>query len=599
MVQERPVRVERKLSAILAADVAGYSRLMHHDEEATHAKVTALLMDSIKPVIAEHGGRIVKSTGDGFLAEFLSAVEAVRAAVQFQTRIKENANGDAEDRRVVFRVGINIGDVIVEPHDIFGDGVNIAARLEAIAEPGGICISGKVYDEISGKLDLACEDMGLQQLKNIARPVQAYRVDMCGLAGGKSRDSPSAKVPLPLPDRPSIAVLPFANLSSDPEQEYFTDGITEDIITELSRFSELFVIARNSSFQYKGKSVDVRQVGRELGVRYVLEGSIRRAGDRVRITGELVDATTGAHRWADHYDRKLEDMFAVQDEVARTIVAILAAYVSKAEATRTLLKPPSSWLAYDYFLRGADTYNSFMSTLLPETLYEARRLFEGSLSIDPEYARAYAALSNTYTTAHGQPIDSNYLDPTAIERAHELAAKAVQLDPNLPLAHAKLGIALALRARPEEAIAAFERAIALNPNFSDWRFAIPLVFAGQFARAIEVAEAHMRVDPFYPPFALFISGFARYMLGQYLDAVLLLRAGILRAPNARFGRAALAAAYVQLGQLEDARAQATEVLRIEPTYTIDQTERTLRRFSSPQHAEKYFGDLRTAGLPER
>jgi TolB-like protein/class 3 adenylate cyclase len=333
MVQERPVRVERKLSAILVADVAGYSRLMHHDEEATHAKVTALLVDSIKPAIAEHGGRIVKNTGDGFLAEFLSAVEAVRAAVQFQNRMKENANGDAEDRRVLFRVGINIGDVIVEPHDIFGDGVNIAARLEAIAEPGGICISGKVYDEISGKLDLACEDMGLQQLKNIVRPVQAYRVDMCGLAGSKSRDSPSAKVPLPLPDRPSIAVLPFANLSSDPEQEYFTDGVTEDIITELSRFSELFVIARNSSFQYKGKSVDVRQVGRELGVGYVLEGSIRRAGDRVRITGELVDATTGAHRWADHYDRKLEDMFAVQDEVARTIVAILAAYVSRTEAT--------------------------------------------------------------------------------------------------------------------------------------------------------------------------------------------------------------------------------------------------------------------------
>jgi adenylate cyclase len=599
MVQGRPVRVERRLAAILAADVAGYSRLMHSDEEATHAKLTALLTEAVHPAIAEHGGRIVKNTGDGFLAEFPSAVGALRSAIQFQARIHELTTDETEDRRIVLRVGINIGDVIVEPHDIFGDGVNIAARLEAIAEPGGICISGKVYDEISGKLDLACEDMGLQQLKNIVRPVQAYRVDMCGLVGGKSRDSPSAKVPLPLPDRPSIAVLPFANLSSDPEQEYFTDGVTEDIITELSRFSELFVIARNSSFQYKGKSVDVRQVGRELGVRYVLEGSIRRAGDRVRITGELVDATTGVHRWADHYDRKLEDMFAVQDEVARTIVAILAAHVSRAEATRALLKPPSSWLAYDYFLRGADTYDSFMSTLLPETLYEARRLFEGSLSIDPEYARAYAALSNTYTTAHGQPIDSDYLDPAAIERAHELAAKAVQLDPNLPLAHAKLGIALALRARPEEAIAAFERAIALNPNFSDWRFAIPLVFAGQFVRAIEVAEAHMRVDPFYPPFALFISGFARYMLDQYLDAVLLLGAGVLRAPNARFGRAALAAAYVRLGRLEDARAQASEVLRIEPTYTIDRTERTLRRFSSPQHAEKYFGDLRAAGLPER
>jgi adenylate cyclase len=390
---------------------------------------------------------------------------------------------------------------------------------------------------------------------------------------------------LPLPDGPSIAVLPFTNMSGDPKQEYLADGISDDIITELSRFSELFVIAR--------------QVGRELGVGYVIEGSIRRASDRVRITAQLIDARSGAHRWADHYDRKLDDIFAFQDEVARTIVAILAAHVSKAEATHALLKPPSSWQAHDYFLRGADTYNSFLATFLPEGLYEARHLFEGSLSLDPGYARAYAALSNTYTTAFGQPVCRDYLDPIAIERAYELAAKAVQLDSNLPLAHAKLGIALAYRAPPDEAIAAFERAIALNPNFTDWRFAIPLVFGGHFTRAIEVAEAHMRVDPFYPPLVQVISGFARYMLDQCSDALPLLREALLRAPSARFGRVALAAAYVRLGRLGEARAEAAEVLRIEPTYTIDRAERTLRRFSSPEHAEKYFGDLRKAGLPQR
>jgi adenylate cyclase len=316
----------------------------------------------------------------------------------------------------------------------------------------------------------------------------------------------ASRTPPQLPDRPSVAVLPFANMSGDPKQRYFADGISDDIITELSRFSELFVIARNSSFQYKAQAVDVRQVGQELGVGYVLEGSIRRAGKRVRVTAQLIDATTGAHRWADHYDRQLEDVFAVQDEVARTIVTILVAHLNKAEASRALLKPPSSWQAHDYFLRGADTYNSFLSTLLPGALSEARRLFECSLSIDPGYARAYAALSNTYTTAFGQPVGEEYLDPTAIERAYELAAKAVQLDPNLPLAHAKLGIALAYRSPPEQAIAAFERAIELNPNFTDWRLAIPLVFAGQFTRAIEVAEGHMRVDPFYPPLLQIISG---------------------------------------------------------------------------------------------
>jgi len=293
MVQEPPVRVERRLSAILAADVAGYSRLMHHDEEATHAKLTALLADSVTPAIAEHGGRVVKNTGDGFLAEFPSAVEAVRAAVQFQTRIHELTAGDAEDRRIAFRVGINIGDVIVEPHDIFGDGVNIAARLESIAEPGGICISSSAYDHVRGKVGVEFADLGEQNLKNIALPVRAYVVVRDGRSSATHVDRARLSSA-----RLSIVVLPFANLSGDPEQDYFVDGVTESLTTDLSRISGSFVIARNTAFTFKGKAIDVKQIGRALNVRYVLEGSVQRSGTRLRVNVQLIDVETGNHLWA-------------------------------------------------------------------------------------------------------------------------------------------------------------------------------------------------------------------------------------------------------------------------------------------------------------
>ena len=321
MVQERPVRVERRLSAILAADVAGYSRLMHNDEEATHAKLTALLTDAVDPAIAEHGGRIVKNTGDGFLAEFPSAVEAVRAAVQFQTRIKELTIGDAEDRRIAFRVGINIGDVIVEPHDIFGDGVNIAARLESIAEPGGICISSSAYDHVRGKVGVEFADLGEQNLKNIARPVRAYAVVRDGpspatRAGARSRARLQRLVL-------SIVVLPFANLGGDPEQDYFVDGVTESLTTDLSRISGSFVIARNTAFTFKGKAVDVKQVGRELNVRYVLEGSVQRSGNRLRVNVQLIDAETGNHLWAERFDKPVADLFDMQDEIVSRLANTL------------------------------------------------------------------------------------------------------------------------------------------------------------------------------------------------------------------------------------------------------------------------------------
>ena len=388
-------------------------------------------------------------------------------------------------------------------------------------------------------------------------------------------------------------------MSGDPGQDYFSDGITEDIITDLSRFSELFVIARNSSFQYKGKSPDIRQVGRELGVRYVLEGSIRRAGDRVRISAQLIDAVTGAHRWAERYDRELKDVFAVQDEVSRAIVAILVAHVNKAEAERTLLKPPATWQAYDFFMRASDIWSAVRSSFNVADLYEARRLLERSIALDPNYARAYAMLSHTHLFAWLFRLDEDHLSPTALERAHRLARKAVQLDPNLPIAHADLGNVLTFEGQHEQSIAEFEKAIALNPNFTDWRFGTTLVRAGDPVRAIQVIETHMRYDPFYVPSAPGTLGLARYMLKEYSEALPPLREFTSRAPNMSLGHIWLAANLAQLGQLDEARAEAAEVLRIDPKYTIDGTQRRLALYKRPEDAEHLFDGLRKAGLPER
>jgi adenylate cyclase len=402
---------------------------------------------------------------------------------------------------------------------------------------------------------------------------------------------------LALPDKPSVAVLPFADMGPKTEQEYFADGITEDIITELSRFSELFVIARNSSFRYKGESVDIRQVGRELGVRYVLEGSIRRSADRVRISAQLIDAKTGVHRWAERYDRKLEDVFAVQDEVARTIAAVLAAHVSKAETERTLNKPPATWQAYDYYVRAAWLWASYNSSYNVEDLYGARRLLEHSLLIDPNYARAHAKLSNTYTLAWHQSLDADFLSPAALDRADELARKAIQLDPNLPDAHAQLGMVLTWRGQHDAGIGAFEKAFALNPNFTDYRFAISLVLGGECERAIEVVRSNMRLDPSYSPMAPAWLGAAYFMLGRQMEALPPLRESVSRAPNFRAGHVWLAAAYAKCGYVMEAQAEAIHVLRIQSNYTIN-TQRRLYAFKRFKDAEHLFDGLRMAGLPE-
>jgi adenylate cyclase len=405
--------------------------------------------------------------------------------------------------------------------------------------------------------------------------------------------------PPTLLDRPSVGVLPFVNLGGDPQQDYFSDGVTEDIITELSRFSELLVIARNSSFQYKGKAVDIRQVGRELAVRYVLEGSVRRSGDRIRITAQLIDAATGVHRWADRYERELHDVFAVQDEVARAIVATLAAHLNRAEVERALLKPPGAWEAYEYYLRGAEAFRLHMNRRTKASLYDARRLLEHALAADPNYARAVAMLSWTYFHAYIEPMDDAFANPATLDHGFELAETAVHLDARLPQAQAQLGWALLWKGRHDDALAGFERAFALNPNFIDNRFAMALIYAGQPAKAIEVLQANARLDPFQPTVSSFgFIGFANLVLRRYEEAVRLFRECTLRQPNLQSPHLWLACAYAGLGQLDDARAEAAEVLRINPAFTIARWKRLGTVHKSPEEVEHRLEGLHKAGLPE-
>jgi adenylate cyclase len=592
--------IERRLVAILMADVAGYSRLIGVDDEGTLAQLNSHHAELIEPKIKQNRGRIVRTTGDGLLVLFVSAVDALRCAVEIQRAMAQRNAQIPADRQIRFRMGINVGD-IVEGASIHGDGINVAARLEALAEPDGICVSSRVQEDAKGslgRLGVTFEDLGQHQLKNIDHAVQIYRVLLDHAATTVKPNQKPTPAPV-LPDKPSIAVLPFSNLSSDPEQEYLVGGIVEDIITELSRSSELFVIARNSSFQYKGKAVDVRQVGRELGVRYVLEGSVRRVGGGIRISAQLIEAATGTHRWAERYDRTLEHVFAVQDDVVRTIVAILAAHVRQAEIEWSRAKPPNSWQAYDYYLKAAEAGASFASTLGVANLEEARRLLQHSLVIDPNYARSYAALSNICVAAWANPAHEDFLKPAVLELAHDSARKAVQLDRNLPLAHAALGWVLSYKHQHDASIAAFEKAVSLNPSYVDWHFGVALIRAGESKRAIEVVHTYMRLDPFYEPFASFVLALAHYMLEQYSQALQLLRDFVAQQPTYRSGRRALAATLARMGRLEEAQAEVAEALRLGPSsYTISGIGRRLAAFKYPRDDEHFFEALREAGLPE-
>ncbi len=482
-------RVERRLTAILAADVARYSRLMGADEEGTLAQLKAHRRALVDPKITEHRGRIVKTTGDGMLVEFVSVVDALRCAVEIQRGMAERNAEVPQDKRIEFRMGINVGDIIIDGDDIFGEGVNVAARLEGLAEPGSICVSARVQEDARGKLDLAFEDAGEQQLKNIERSVRVYRVRPSGTVA-------SSRPALPLPDKPSIAVLPFQNMSGDPEQEYFADGIVDEIITALSRFRSLFVIARNSTFTYKGRPVDVKQVGRELGVRYVLEGGVRIAANRVRIIGQLIDTTTGAHIWADRFEGGREDIFDLQDQVTASVVGAIAPRMERAEIERAQRKPTESLDAYDHYLRGmANLYQQTDK----EAIGEALRLLQRAIELDPAFAPAYGSAAWCYAQRKLEGWVTDHVRETA--EAARLARRAVELGKDDAVALSLAGWTLGFVVRDLDAGVGFvDRALGFNPNLAmAWYFSGWLrVWLGKSNVAIEHFAHAMRLSPLDP-----------------------------------------------------------------------------------------------------
>jgi TolB-like protein len=581
-------RVERRLTAILAADVAGYSRLMGQDEEGTLAQLSAHRQALIDPKIAEHRGRIVKTTGDGILVEFASVVDALRCAVEVQRGMAERNVEVPQGKRIEFRVGIHQGDVIIEGGDIFGDGVNVAARLEGLAEPGGICVSGRVQEDARGKLEITFEDIGDQQLKNIERPVRVYRMRASG--------APSSPPALPLPDKPSIAVLPFQNMSGDPEQEYFGDGMVEEITTALSRFKQLFVIARNSSFAYKGRAVDVKQVGRELGVRYVLEGSVRKAANRVRITGQLVDALTGAHLWADRYDGGLEDIFDLQDQVTASVVAAIAPKVEQAEIERAQRKPTESLVAYDYYLRGIAIVNQ----MTREASSEAMRLFYKAIELDRDFALAHgmAAWCFVWRKINGWTTDR----AQEIAETRRLAERAAELGRDDAVALPFAGWALAYVVGDLKAgVVLIDRALVLNPNLaaawtaSGWARA----FLGKTDTAIEHLARAMRINPLDPLIFSMqgVTAFAHLLAGRYEEACYWAEKAVQEQPNFLAALRMVAVSYAFTERLEEAREAIARARQLDPDLRISNLKDRLGPFR-PEDLAKYVEGLRKAGLPE-
>ncbi len=542
----------RRLAAILAADVAGYSRLMGADEEGTLERLKALRRELVDPKIAEHHGRIVKTTGDGLLVEFASVVDAVRCAVAVQQAMPERNTGVGADSRIELRIGINLGDVIVEGDDLYGDGVNIAARIEALADAGGVFVSNTVHDHVRDRLPFLFEDLGEQQVKNITRPLRVYRVRDVGAAA----KSPPTLPALPLPDKPSIAVLPFANMSGDPEQEYFVDGMVEETITALSRIRWLFVIARNSSFTYKGQAVDVKQVGRELGVRYVLEGWVRKGGNRVRITGQLIDTVTGAHLWADRFDGALEDVFELQDKVASSVAGVIEPALQAAETARSASRPTDDLTAYDLYLRG---YAMVLSSVARAP--EALRLMEQAIERDPSYgpALAWAAFCCQRVLVSGRSEDreADRLKGT------DFARRALEASNDDPGVLANAAFALAYFGEDIGAmIALVDRALALNPSFArGWQNSGSLrLWAGQLDIAIEHAEVALRLSPRTRIGASFSTiGAAYFFRRRYDEAVPKLLLAIQEDPSFPVPYRYLASCYAHMGRFDDAREIITRL----------------------------------------
>lgn len=581
--------VERRLAAVLAADVAGYSRLMGADEVGTLRALQAHRGELVDPTIAEHHGRIVKTTGDGMLVEFSSVVDAVACAAAVQRGMAQRNAGGPPDRRIEFRIGINLGDIIVDGGDIFGDGVNVAARLETLAEPGGICVSDAVLQQVRDKIDVGVSDMGEQTLKNIARPVHVFR-----LAVQRTTEAAPARPTLPLPDKPSIAVLPFTNLSGDPEQDYFADGVVEDIITGLSRIKWVFVIARNSSFVYKGKTMDVKQVGRELGVRYVLEGSVRKSSNRVRISGQLIDTASGTHIWADRYDRALDDLFAVQDELTISVVGVIEPTLRQAEIERAKRKRPDSLDAYDLYLRALP----FAFTAMPQDAERALTLLERAIELEPDYAAAHAIIA----WCHEQRYLRGGLHEETKEAAlrHARTAIAVGGDDAAALATAGFVVAV-VEYDYETATAAFDRSFALSSSSALALGFSSIVHAwkGDDAMAVEQAERAIRLSPFDPLLYLPYVGlaYAHFAAGRFEEAAA--AAGRASQSNPKFSMPFVlhAAALANLGRGEEARSVAQRLREVEPGITVATAIRSARYANPDKNAE--LGDpLRRAGLPE-
>ncbi|MET4745039.1 TolB-like protein/class 3 adenylate cyclase/Flp pilus assembly protein TadD [Bradyrhizobium japonicum] len=595
MVQEQPVRVERRLSAILAADVVGYSRLMHDNEEVTHTKLTTLLTEAVHPAIAEHRGRIVKNTGDGILAEFPSAVEAVRAAVRFQIRVEELTIGDAEDSRIAFRVGVNIGDVIIEAHDIFGDGVNIAARLETIAEPGGICISLSAYDHVRGKVGVEFADMGEQSLKNIARPVRAFAVvweEQSPATQGALAKSDTASAP-----HLSIVVLPFTNLSGDREQEYFVDGVTETLTTDLSRISGAFVIARNTAFTFKDKALDVRKLRRELNVRYVLEGSVQRSGNRLRVNVQLVDADTGNHLWAERFDKPVADLFDMQDEIVSRLANALDAELITAEARRAecSLRPD----AMDLVFQGSSWFNKGQT---PGCLTRARSFFEKALVLDPENIEAMVGLARVETSLGASFMTDDY--SARLAAAETAIMRVLSVAPNHALAHLTLGYTQIFTKRAAQGIAECEQALALDRNLARAHALIGFAkfFLGRGAETETHINEAFRLSPRDTNAARWMAhvGFAKAQLGADDEAVVWMRRGLDANPNHSFAHFPLGAVLAWVGELDQARATVRAGLALDPSFTISRFRAHLPSDNPIFLAvhERLVEGMRLAGVPE-
>ncbi len=585
-------RVERRLTAIFAGDVAGYSRLMGEDDEGTLAGLNAHRREFLDPTIAEHRGRIVKRTGDGVLIEFASAVDAARCAVEIQRGMGERNAPVPPEKRIELRIGIHVGDIIIEDSDIFGDGVNVAARLESIAQPGGICISDDAYRQVRGKLDVNFQDSGEQTLKNIARPVRVYqlRPDALALSGKASA------IGLTLPDKPSIAVLAFQNMSGDVEQEFFADGITEDIITALSKSHWLFVIARNSSFTYKGKSVDVRQVGRELGVRYVLEGSVRKAGNRVRITAQLIDASGGHHVWAERYDRALEDIFGVQDEITHSIIGAIAPGIMAAEIQRTQGKDAAALGQWERVMRA----HWHVRRMTREDCLEAIRLIEEVLQHDPNNAMALSDLA--YNWHFGSIFGWTSEPPqVAMQKMGEAARRAVAADDRDAMAQTALGLYELFSNQHDDAIRRINRAIELDPNssFARGNLGVAYNFGGESDRAIVALQEAMRLSP--RDYLMVIwhtcNAWSHLHAERFAESVDCAKQAIDFNPSFPDSHGTLAASAAHLGRMAEAHAGLAGFVRLLPGLSLSDP-RLIRPFRRQVDRERFLAGLRKAGLPD-